>query len=153
MFTMEVDADRAIARNRERLERVPQKLGQIVTLLTLKLLAAVQTRAPVLTGKLRRSIFQEITLNPYQALGKVYVSPDTPYARIQEYGGTTPPHDIFPNKASVLAFMIGGKQIFARSVHHPGSKIPALRYVHGPFEEMKPEIVARIKGAVGEAIR
>jgi hypothetical protein len=128
-------------------------MGRIVTALTLKLLAAVQTRAPVKTGRLRRSIFEEVTINPAQALGRVYVSSDTPYARIQEYGGTTPPHDIYPTKASVLAFMVGGRKVFAKVVHHPGSKIPAKMYVHGPFEEMKPEIVARIEGAVREAVQ
>ena len=152
MFTMDVNADRAIAHMAGIQARVPQKLGQVVTALALKLHAAVTRRAPVLTGKLRRSIFQDVTLNAVEAVGRVYVSPDTPYARIQEFGGKTKPHDIYPTKAQALAFMVGGKQVFAKVVHHPGSKIPAKLYVHGPFEEMKPEIIERIKGAVSEAM-
>ena len=153
MFTMQVDADRAIAAWEGRATRVPQAMAKIVTALTFKLLAAVQTRAPVVTGKLRRSIFSEITANDYQALGRVFVDGTTPYARIQEFGGKTPAHDIYQSKAQALRFMVGGNVHFAKVVHHPGSKIPAKLYVHGPFEEMKPEIIARIEAAVGEAVR
>ena len=149
MFTMHVDADRAVAKMDARASAVSAKMGQVVTALTLKLLAAVQTRAPVVTGKLRRSIFQDIAVNKAQALGRVYVDTTTPYAKFVEFG--TKPHDIYPTKAQALRFMVGGEPVFAKVVHHPGTK--AQFYVHGPFEEMKPEIVAKIEGAVGEAIR
>ena len=148
MFTMKVDADRAVAAWEGRAARVPKAVGSVVVALTLKLLAAVQTRAPVVTGKLRRSIFQEVTLNEAQALGRVFVSPDTPYAKFVEFG--TKPHDIYPSKASALRFMVGGEEVFAKHVRHPGTK--AQLYVHGPFEEMKPDIIAQIKGAVSQAV-
>jgi hypothetical protein len=148
-FDMKVEADRVIAQMTARKARVPDSLAKIVTELTGKLLTAVQQRAPVKTGKLRRSIFEEVTVNNMQALGRVYVSPDTAYAKFVEY--ETKPHDIYPTKASVLAFIMGGKQVFAKMVHHPGTK--AQMYLHGPFEEMKPEIVARIEGAMRDAIK
>jgi HK97 gp10 family phage protein len=148
-FSMKVDADQVIAKLIERKARIPQNVNEVVKSLTAKLLAEVTSRAPVKTGRLRRSIFEEVTINEAQALGRVYVSPDTAYAKFVEFG--TQPHDIYPTKASVLAFMMGGKQVFAKMVHHPGTK--AQMYLHGPFEELKPEIVARIEGAVREGLK
>ena len=148
-FTMKVDADSVIASLVERKARVPQKVSEVVHALTVKLQRAIEARAPVKTGKLRRSIFSEVIDNEYQALGRVYVSPDTAYAKFVEYG--TRPHDIYPTKASVLAFMMGGRQVFAKHVRHPGTK--AQFYMHGPFEEMKPEIIAQIEGAVRDSLK
>jgi hypothetical protein len=34
----------------------------------------------------------------------------------------TRPHTILPRTASVLAFPVGGRTVFARAVHHPGTK-------------------------------
>lgn len=56
------------------------------------------------------------------------------YARIHEFGGTTRPHVIAPKRANVLAFQKGGQQVFARRVHHPGSKIPARPYIRPAVE-------------------
>ena len=47
------------------------------------------------------------------------------YGRIHEFGGTTKAHVILPRNAKVLAFRVGGQQVFARRVNHPGSRIPA----------------------------
>jgi HK97 gp10 family phage protein len=146
---MKIDADHVIAKLVDQKARIPQKVSEVVHALTLKLQAAIEARAPVKTGKLRRSIFSDVTDSESQALGRVYVSPDTAYAKFVEYG--TKPHDIYPTKASVLAFMMGGKQVFAKVVHHPGTK--AQMYLHGPFEEMKPEIIARIEGAVRDGLK
>lgn len=152
-FEMKIDSEQVVAKMTDRAAKVPEALGGIVERLTLKLLSAVQARAPVKSGRLRRSIFGDVTINNYQALGKVYVTNDAPYARIQEYGGKTSAHDIIPTKAQALAFMVGGNQVFAKIVHHPGSVIPAKNYVHGPFSEMTPEIVQSIETAVREAVK
>lgn len=42
-----------------------------------------------------------------------------PYARFVESG--TPPHDIRPKKAAALRFVVGGRVVFSRLVHHPGT--------------------------------
>jgi len=76
-----------------------------------------------------------------------------PYAAIHEFGGTTRPHIIEPVKAEVLAFVAGGKQRFAKIVHHPGSKIPERSYIRSSLEEMKDEIVEGIKEAGVEGIK
>ncbi len=153
MFSMEVDGEKAVAHMRARAEGIPKAMAKVVTALAIKLHTAVTNRAPVLTGKLRRSIFWDTAINPDQAMGRVFVSADTPYARMLEYGGKTKAHDIVPTKAKALHFFVGGKEVFAKVVHHPGSTFKARRYVHGPFEEMQPEIIARIEAAMHEALK
>lgn len=98
----------------------------------------------VITGALINSV--PATKKVYQdSRGYVFGeigSEGVPYAAIHEYGGTTRPHDIFPrspNKA--LRFMFGGKETFARIVHHPGSKIPARPYLHPALASTQQKIV------------
>jgi hypothetical protein len=55
--------------------------------------------------------------------GRVYIA-GSPYAHIQEKGGTTPAHFIRPKNAKVLAFMSAtGHKVFAMHVLHPGATI------------------------------
>jgi phage gpG-like protein len=75
-----------------------------------------------------------------------------PYAAIQEFGGKTAAHDIVAVKAKALAFSTGGDQVFARSVHHPGSTIPARSYLGGSLAEMHDEIESGFKEAILEAL-
>jgi hypothetical protein len=49
----------------------------------------------------------------------VYVGSSHPIALIHHEG--TRPHQILPNKASVLAFEVGGQVVFATVVNHPGT--------------------------------
>lgn len=67
------------------------------------------------TGALSSQIFWDISG------GTLEVGSTMAYAPIQNFGGTTKPHDIVPRYKKALAF---GGGIFRR-VHHPGSKIPA----------------------------
>lgn len=55
----------------------------------------------------------------------VHVGSDTPYAAIHQLGGTTRAHVIEASRKKFLAFKMGGAQIYAKRVNHPGSKIPA----------------------------
>ena len=79
-------------------------------------------------------------------------SAGVPYAAIQEFGGKTAAHDIVAVKGKVLAFSAGGSQVFARSVHHPGSTIPARSYLGSSLAEMRDEIESGFKRAVLEAL-
>jgi phage gpG-like protein len=79
-------------------------------------------------------------------------STGVPYAAIQEFGGKTAAHDIAAVKAKALAFSMGGDQIFARSVHHPGSTIPARSYLGSSLVEMSDEIESGFKQAILEAL-
>ena len=73
------------------------------------------------------------------------------YAAIHEFGGRTAPHVIKAKPGKTLAFSIGGKQVFAKSVKHPGSQMPARRYVSGVVEERAPRYTAAIGAAIEKA--
>ncbi|MGB6176563.1 MAG: hypothetical protein WBF43_09550 [Methylocella sp.] len=79
-------------------------------------------------------------------------STGVPYAAIQEFGGKTAAHDIVAVKAKALAFSMGGSQVFAKSVHHPGSTIPARSYLGSSLAEMSDDIESGFKQAILEAL-
>jgi phage gpG-like protein len=79
-------------------------------------------------------------------------STGVPYAAIQEFGGKTAAHDIVAVKAKVLEFSAGGGQVFARTVHHPGSTIPSRYYLGSSLAEMRDEIESGFKQAVLESL-
>jgi phage gpG-like protein len=99
------------------------------------------------SGKLARSIQQESHTEGETVIGTVFSSGDVKYARIHEYGGKTPPHDIVPDKAGALAFMMGGKMVFARVVHHPGSVMPERSFLRSSLAEQAEEITTGLKEA------
>lgn len=75
--------------------------------------------APVDTGRLRASI--RIEARRTFALRSVYtVGSDVEYADMV-HGGTRP-HIIRPKTKQVLRFKVGGRYVYARLVHHPGTK-------------------------------
>ena len=102
------------------------------------------------SGRLRASTYARV----YASLSRVTLSVgsrgDVPYAGIQEYGGTTGPHDITPSKANVLAFMQGGKLRFARLVQHPGSNISAKAYLRTALTDKASLILDAFSGALQE---
>ena len=106
----------------------------------------------VRTGALRDSIQAEVILGSDQVLARVFSSGDVKYAAIQEYGGRTPAHDIVPDKAKALAFLMGGETVFARIVHHPGSTIPEHAYLRSSLADMAGEIVGELKAAAIAAL-
>lgn len=76
-----------------------------------------------------------------------------PYLAIQEFGGVTSPHDIFPVNAAVLAFMspaslgfssgaVGNDMVFAKAVHHPGSRMPERSYMRSGLHDSRAQIIA-----------
>jgi len=83
---------------------------------------------------------------------RLFAGGDLKYAAIQEYGGVTAPHDILPERAKALAFLVGGEQVFAKVVHHPGSRIPARSYLRSSLAEMADEIESGMKAAVLDAL-
>lgn len=89
---------------------------------------ATQARAdvPVRTGNLGRSIGEgQIRFTgPRTVSGSVHALAD--YAAPVHEGSR--PHLIRPRKAQALRFQIGGRTVFAKLVHHPGSRArPFLR--------------------------
>jgi phage gpG-like protein len=99
------------------------------------------------SGALGRSIQHDIIRSGERTEGRVFSAGDVKYAAIHEFGGQTPPHDILPSKAEALAFMMGGQQVFAKIVHHPGSKIPERSFMRSGLFDMSGEIVEEIRRA------
>jgi len=106
----------------------------------------------VRSGALRASIGSEVSLDGEAVMVRVFSSGDVKYAAIQEYGGRTAPHDIVPDKAKALAFVLGGQQVFARLVHHPGSTLPERSYLRSSLADMADRIADELKTAVDEAL-
>ncbi len=102
-------------------------------------------------GRLLASIFSGTADDGTETSGFVG-SEGVPYAAIQEYGGKTAAHEIVAVKATALAFTGAGGQIFAKSVHHPGSLIPAHAYLGQALEAMRDAITTDLKQSVLDAL-
>lgn len=99
------------------------------------------------TGRLAAAVERSVRVGGDKIEGDVFVADGVPYAAILEHGGTTAPHDIIPDKAKALAFAAGGKHIFARVVHHPGSRFPARPYLASALDDEAETIASTLKSA------
>lgn len=80
--------------------------------------------------------------------------PGIPYAQIQEEGGTTPAHMIYPVNGKVLAFIgATGDKVMATRVFHPGGTIQGKHFMRDARRQMGPEISRGLKKALVEGIR
>jgi phage gpG-like protein len=104
------------------------------------------------TGKLVRSIFEQVTNGTNEVAGRVFSS-GLPYAAIQEFGGQTKAHIIEAKNGKALMFNMGGKAVFFKRVHHPGSNIKGAHYMGEAFKEMTPEIQASYEQAVSQGTK
>lgn len=99
------------------------------------------------TGRLASAVERRTEAKGDSIVGEVFVNDSVRYAAILEHGGSTSPHDIVPDKAMALAFAVGGKHIFARVVHHPGSRFPARPYLASALSDEADEIAVALKSA------
>lgn len=77
--------------------------------------------SPVRSGKNRASLRMEQSRESTGRYKTGYsVSANMPYSAF--ISKPTPPHEILPKSAKVLAFQVGGTTVFARRVMHPGTK-------------------------------
>lgn len=107
-----------------------------------------------ISGRLARSIANKVTASASEVFARVFSSGDVKYAGIHEFGGTTAPHIIEPKKASVLAFAgADGGMVFARRVHHPGSKMPERSFLRSSLHDMSTEISLGMKSAVVRSVQ
>jgi phage gpG-like protein len=114
----------------------------------------------VRTGRLRRSINMRMS----DGLDGIYaaVGTNVVYARPNEFGAVTSPHEIVAKNAKALAFIMGvsqgaggvgpGQMMFRKSVHHPGSKIPERSFLRSALADMRGEILDRIQQALNQAL-
>lgn len=87
-----------------------------------------------------------------------------PFLAIQEYGGVTSPHDIFPVNAQALHFMTphstqlrpGGlaaiSDVFTPVVHHPGSVLPERSYLRYALAQRRSAIRTAFARAAVETL-
>jgi len=85
--------------------------------------------------------------------GKVFSSGDVKYAGIHEYGGTIPAHDVVATKAQALAFVIDGKQMFAKSVHIPDVHMPERSFLRSSLAENREQIMHGLEKAAAAGVR
>ena len=104
----------------------------------------------VQTGKLRRSITYKMEDSGSNITAMV--GTNTEYARIHELGGQTRAHFITPKNSKVLAFMMGGNQVFAKWVAHPGSKMPERSFLRSALSDRGPSIREALADAMRKAI-
>lgn len=103
------------------------------------------------SGALRNSIVSSVD-GDGQTVSILIESVGVPYAAIQEYGGRTSAHEIVATKAKALCFTGALGVTFAKTVHHPGSLIPARSYIGSAIAEMRDEIRDSLKGAILDAL-
>lgn len=108
---------------------------------------ALQTRSGALAESIQASVDDDAS-----AVSIVASSSGVAYAAIQEFGGKTAAHEIVATNAKALTFAAGGGQIFAKSIHHPGSTLRARSYIGSSIGEMSDEFVAGLKQAVLDAL-
>lgn len=93
-----------------------------------QILAEMESRVPVDTGKLRNSLQIKVETD------RVTIGPDeniAPYGGYVEFG--TKPHTIRPKTpGGVLVFKMNGTTVYAKKVNHPGTK--AQPFVRPAFE-------------------
>jgi phage gpG-like protein len=125
-------------------ERLRDALADKATALAAELEAKVQQKlAGVLnprTGALARAIVATIEETATGGAVTIATNGDVKYAAIHEYGGVIPPHEIVPDKAKALAFLLGGKQAFAARVNLPAVTMPERSYLRSSLAEMADEI-------------
>lgn len=100
------------------------------------------------SGALRDTIRMQVSQQDGVIGADIFSDGDVPYAAIQEYGGKTAAHEILPDKARVLAFVLNGRQVFARKIQHPGSQIPERSYLRSALEEQGDDIAQDLTNIV-----
>ena len=156
MITVQlVNGDRIAAKLANCTNSIRDALSAAILASVIQMEARVKDKlsGPVLrnrTGRLRNSVVSTLTDDATTITGTVAAK--TPYAAIQEYGGTTRAHLIQARDANSLAFVMGGKMVFSKIVNHPGSNIPARSYLRSTLAENALPINERLRHAVQQAI-
>jgi len=139
-------------------DRVRQALSSKANVLAVALEAKIQQKLSggvlnMRSGALASSIIATVDESSAGVSVRIGTSGDVKYAAIQEFGGTIPPHEIVPDKAKALAFVVGGKQVFAARVNLPAVTMPERSYLRSSLAEMSEEIKEGFSEAVADATR
>lgn len=90
------------------------------------------------TGILKNSINFRVS-----ARGLV-IGTNVKYGAIHQLGGTIPAHTVRPKRAKTLAFMVGGRMVFASKVEIPAMTLPARPFL--AVQEGDWEVMGKIAG-------
>jgi hypothetical protein len=157
------------------LDEFQVRLGNISASMSLRIVDAMNEIVEVVANKARDRMAQ-LFRNPERMQASVSTGVfatsdeivgtigayDLPYLRIQEFGGVTSPHDIFPINGKALAFFwpggampfkpgaATGDMAFLKVVHHPGSRIPERSYMRSALAMERSDIVAMLQAAISE---
>jgi len=139
-------------------DRLRQALSDKANVLAAELAAKVQQKlsGDVLNqkgGALGRSIVTMIDDSSATISVTVASNGDVKYAAIHEFGGVIPPHEIVPDKAKALSFVVGGKQVFAVRVNLSAITMPERSYLRSSLAEMADGINEGLNEAVVDALR
>ena len=104
----------------------------------------------VRSGRYLKSLKGSVSSGQKTVTGKIY-SRD-PVAHLIESGATRKAREILPNTKQALSFMLGGRRVFARAVHHPGSKMPAKHLLQQTIDDMQPDIFKELEAALNRGI-
>lgn len=143
--------------------RIRAAMGSITEMLVAQSQENVRTIFRRNTGRLAASISGHVEQSGDVTTGTV-TSAGTPYAHIQEYGGTTKPHPIYPVNAQALRFLSPGGPlpigktaaqgvVFAKHVNHPGSRIPERSFLRRALAQRRTDIEAMLREAATGAFR
>lgn len=159
MLNVTITGDAALIQKLNRMpDAVKRSLLRKVTALSFQLQALVKSKLTnrvlnVRTGALRDSIFRTVEQSSTGVIGKVASSGNVKYAAIHEFGGVIPAHVVKPKTASMLAFQIGGKTIFAKEVHIPAVRMPERSYMRSSLKDMSTQIREGLTEAVREGLK
>ncbi len=136
---------------------ITDEVGQVETLARLRL-AELFPNASRMQAALSTSVEDGGTV-----INGTVTASGLPYLRIHEYGGRTSPHDIFPVNARALNFFsdhaalfraaatAGTQEVFAKSVHHPGSQMPERSYLRYALQQRRSAIRSAFADAAMKA--
>lgn len=99
------------------------------------------------SGLLKKSLYAKASVVTGNGVASA-IGSSVKYAAIHEFGGKTAAHTITATNAKALCFWIGDRKVFAKSVKHPGSQMPARRYVRGVLDERAQAYVASFAAAI-----
>lgn len=104
------------------------------------------------SGALSRSVYPDKRETADTISGGARAGNDVPYAKIHEFGGLIPAHQVVVKNAKALCFTVGGVKRFAHSVQIPDVQMPERSYMRSSLREQAPEGINELRAAVREAI-
>lgn len=103
------------------------------------------------SGRLRASIRSDVTETTGGFAARLWSGGSVPYARIHEYGGRIAIPEIAAGNAKALAFMYGGRIVFAKRVAAHTAELRQRSYMRSSLAEFTPVFVDGIRRIAAES--